>query len=61
MRQLLKFGQQWESRDWLTKPAYAPSPRRVMADLLEMLGLLVEDINEDRVPSGTTVIEAVSG
>jgi len=34
-RQLIKLGQQWESRGWLTPPPSATEPRRVTAELRE--------------------------
>jgi len=48
-RKLADLARTWERRGWLTEPAHATDPRRVMPELAELAGYALDVQNGDRV------------
>jgi len=55
-RQIVKLGQQWERRGWLTEPTHATDPRRVTRELCELCQGTVQES-----PGGNTVTGDTGG
>jgi len=55
-RQIVKLGQQWERRGWLTAPEHATDPRRVTQELWDLCQGTVQE-----TPGGNTVTGETGG
>jgi len=62
-RALTTLAQRWEARGWLTTPASRSEPRKLTADLLDLVGPALDAESDDtvtRVARGDTAAQAVT-